>query len=106
MTPSQNERARRTGELKKTVAMFVQTSSGPDKLKAAAQMVPYWAHNVGYCQTDTITSLAEASGIDRSWLSLTLNMKRPGHAVRRALEDYLELSIGGMTDVLSVLEGL
>jgi len=106
VTPSQNERARRTGELKKAVALEVQTSSGPDKRNAGRKMVPFWAHDVGKCDAPTISSLARATGMSRSFLSLYLAGKRKSHKAREILEEHLELTTGGMLDVLSVLEGL
>lgn len=102
MTLADERKAKRTRELK--IAVALGTSQwGAD---AAREILPTFAHELGKCDAPNISSLARASGITRQWVSATLNMRSPGHAVRRRLEDHLELTIGGMTDVLSVLEEL
>lgn len=109
MTQAERRLERRTGELKKAVALEVQTSLSTFKKSAAARMIPFWAHDVGKCAAPTVAALAREIGLDRPHLSMVLNMQRPGgglDGVRRKLEAHLELSIGGMTDVLSVMEAL
>ena len=103
-------KASRTSELKKAVALGV-SQWGRD---AAREMVPAWACAEGNRDNDlrwptrepTIASLARAIDVSHNAMTLCLGGQRPGYKTRTKLEEYLGLTIGGMTDVLSVISKL
>ena len=104
MTQPEARLKRRTSILKRAVELKRDRLEGDEKKDAARRMVPVWAHLQGKCKEPTISSLARATGISRSFLSLFLANKRKSHDARETLETHLELTVGGMLDVLSVLE--
>ncbi|MCK5316270.1 MAG: hypothetical protein KAJ55_00070 [Anaerolineales bacterium] len=112
MTPEQKAERRlkrRTSHLKKAVAIQAQEMEPTGNARnAGREMVPYWAYKRRLCKEPTVASLAQAIGEDRSSLTNLLAIARGGvkTRMRRKLEDHLELTPGGMTDVLAVLEEL
>jgi len=69
---------------------------------SARQMVPEFALGAD----GNMATLAQEIGETRRDLSRCLGIQQPKRHVRRALESYLELTPGGMDDILSVLEAL
>ena len=96
MTQEEESKAKRTRTLKVAVALGISQWGK----NAAREMVPEFALG----PSGTISALARAIGVNRSSLSLCLGAQSPKHDVRRKLEDFMDISTGGMTDVLSVIE--
>ena len=88
----------RTSELVAAVRIGV----GVYGVEAARQTVPEFA---GF---GSIPDLAEAMDLNRSalWQMLGFHRGQPKTNVRRFLESYLNLSPGGMTEVMSLIEPL
>ncbi len=85
-----------TRVLKISVALGVKQFG----MNSARQMVPEFALGAA----GNMTTLAQEIRVTRRHLSRCLGVQQPLRAVRRALEEYLELTPGGMDDVLAILE--
>jgi hypothetical protein len=98
-------RAERTRDLKLNVINGVGCEGNEN---AALEAVPKWACSDGLCELPTYRSLARAINENHSnlWICLTVDGGQKRHRLRAKLEDHLELSRGGMWDVLSVVERL
>jgi hypothetical protein len=88
----------RTAELLAAVRIGV----GVYGQNAAREIVPEFA------EFGSIPDLAEAMEVNRSalWQMLGFHRRQPKHNVRRFVEAYLNLSPGGMTEVMSLIEPL
>ena len=104
MTPEEKRRVKRTSELKIAVALGVSQWGK----NAALEMVPVWACEEGLIPIPTYRELARSMKVNHSnlWICLSYYNGEPRHNVRAKLESFLDLSTGGMYDVLAILEKL